>query len=146
MAKKELSRNQKKEMALDLYLRTDMTQKEICAMIGWSEKTFSENKEKHGWEILKGASTVTAAKIVAQIYNQLHMATLDPNSMLSADQALKYAKTIELLSNKKVTISSVMSVFRGFNTFGISRNEKLIKEVNELQNEYINELVKSYGN
>lgn len=58
-----LSRERKRELALEMYLNTDKTQKEICEIVGWTEKTFTENKEKGVWDALKGASTITAANI-----------------------------------------------------------------------------------
>jgi hypothetical protein len=56
----KLSRERKRELALEMYLNTDKTQKEICAIVGWTEKTFTDNKEKGQWDSLKGATTITA--------------------------------------------------------------------------------------
>ena len=37
-----MTKEQKQEIARTLYLVSDKTQKEICTIVGWTEKTFIE--------------------------------------------------------------------------------------------------------
>jgi hypothetical protein len=129
----------KAELALDLYLHTDKSQKEICEIVGWTEKTFTANKIKNNWEELKGAGAITSAKIVTNLYKKLH--DLSGADSLDADKLIKTAKAIEALSNKKATISQIINVFKDFTTWAFGKNAELAKEINRLQNEFINEKV-----
>jgi len=137
--KKELSREQKRELALEMYLNTDKTQREICEIIGWTPKTFTENKEKGDWEALKGATTITAANIIKKLYLKLEI--LVDNEKIDADALIKVTKSIEFLSNKKVTVSQHINCSKEFTTWLFGRKPELAKEVNKYQLEFINELV-----
>jgi hypothetical protein len=140
MAKKEkLSRERKREIALDLYLNTEKTQKEICEIVGWTEKTFTDNKEKGLWEALKGATTITAANIIRQLYVRLE--GLVYADKIDADALIKVTKSIEFLSNKKVTVSQHINCAKEFTTWLFATKPELAKEVNKAQREFINELV-----
>lgn len=145
MAKSTMSNAQKRDVALDLYINTDKSQKEICEIVGWAEKTFSDNKEKFKWDLLKGASTITAQNIIGKLYKRLDEMVKDDGTPINADQLIKITKSIEALSNKKVTISQIINTFKEFNTFGFSRNPELIKQITQLQTEFINDKAKSYG-
>ncbi len=140
MAKNDnLSRERKRDLALELYLNTDKTQKEICEIVGWTEKTFTENKEKGVWDALKGASTITAANIIRKLY--LKLEELVDAEKIDADALIKVTKSIEFLSNKKVTISQHINCAKEFTTWLFSAKPDLAKEFNKLQREFINELV-----
>lgn len=133
--KKELGREQKRQLALDLYLNTDYTQKQICAIVGWSEKSFSDNKEKGKWEELKGAQTITAQKIIRNLHVRAY--ELSEQGKFNADEMSKIAKSIEIFSDKRVTISSTINVFKEFTTWAFTRNPELAKQINILQQEFI---------
>jgi predicted DNA-binding protein YlxM (UPF0122 family) len=140
MAKKQpLNRKQKQDKALEMYLNTDLSQKEICEIIGWTEKTFTDNKEKNGWAALKGAEKITSRNIVAKLYLQLEK-IVDADT-LSADALIKVATSIEKLSDKKVTISHHINCGRAFTTYLMGKNPELAKDVNKYQREFINEMV-----
>lgn len=135
MAKKEIGRQQKRDLAFDLYLNTDKSQKEICEIVGWTEKTFSENKDKGNWEELKGAETITSRKIIANLYQQLH--DLSDKPIVHADKIIKLANAIEKLSGKKVTLSNSINVFKDFTIYAFGIDAELAKKINQLQNQYI---------
>lgn len=156
---KALSNNQKKEIALDLYLHTDLTQKEICDRIGWTEQTFSKHKQKDNWDILKGATTVTAEKLVARLYRHLDEITTPPPPrsrrkdddeeedeffkwrMPSADELNKIASAIEKLETKRVTISHHINSFKEFTTWLSGKDVELTKVINKLQDEFIKQKI-----
>jgi len=137
--KKDLSRSDKRELAFDLYLNTDKTQKEICSIVGWTEKTFTENKEKGVWDALKGATTITAANITRKLY--LKLEELTDADKIDADALIKVTKSIEFLSNKKVTASQLINCFKLFTTWFFAKKPDMAKEVNKFQMEFINEFI-----
>lgn len=141
MAKAQpLSRKQKQDKALEMYLNTELSQKEICEIIGWTEKTFTDNKEKYGWSSLKGASTITSQKIISKLYLRLEQ-MMDADTPINPDGLIKISKAIEALSNKKVTTSHHINCAKEFTIFLFSKNVELAKEVNKYQREFINQLV-----
>jgi len=140
MAKEtKLSRERKRDLALEMYLNTDKSQKEICEIVGWTEKTFTENKEKGQWDSLKGASTITAANIIKKLY--LRLEKLVDADKIDADALIKVTKSIEFLSNKKVTISHHINCAKEFTIWLFAKNPELAKEFNKHQRAFINELV-----
>jgi len=130
------SRDNKRALALELYMNSDLNQKQICEIIGWTEKTFSENKIKFGWDELKGATTITPHKIISKLYKRLDTMT-EEGMPLAADEIIKIAKSIEKLTDKRTTISHIINVFKEFNTFVMGRDGDLGKKVNDLMNEFI---------
>ena len=140
MAKEtKLGRDKKRELALEMYLNTDKTQKEICEIVGWTEKTFTDNKEKGQWDSLKGASTITAANIIKKLY--LKLENLVDADKIDADALIKVTKSIEFLTNKKVTISQHINCAKEFTVWLFAKKPELAKELNKFQREFINELV-----
>ncbi|MDN4015252.1 hypothetical protein QX233_22650, partial [Chryseobacterium gambrini] len=87
----------------DLFLETDKTQKEIAEIIHVTEKTLGKWKTEGEWDLLKSASTVTARKIIENLYKKAHALSEDPKS--KPNDIIQIANSIEKLSNKKVTIS-----------------------------------------
>lgn len=135
----KLSRERKRELALEMYLNTDKTQKEICNIVGWTEATFTDNKEKGQWDSLKGATSITAANIIKKLYLKLE-ALVDADK-IDADALIKVTKSIEFLSNKKVTISQHINCAKEFTVWLFAKKGDLAKEFNKYQREFINELV-----
>lgn len=134
-----MNRADKRASALDLYLNTDKTQKEICEIVGWTQATFTDNKEKGDWEALKGATTITAANIIKKLYLKLDELTDDKE--INADALIKVAKAIEFMSNKKVTGSQLINCFKLFITWLFPKKPELAKEVNKAQMEFLNEFI-----
>ena len=138
MSKQEkLTNDRKREIALDLYLNTDKSQKEICEIIGCTEKTFGNWKEKFKWEHLKGASTITARNIISKLYTKLE--ALTDEEVINADKLIKVAKSIEMLSDRKVTISHHINCAKEFTSWVAAKDVEMAKRINTLQYEFINE-------
>lgn len=133
----KLNNDDKRSIALDLYLNTDYTQKQICEIVGWTEKTFTNNKEKYNWEGLKGASTVTAQSIIGKLYLKLEKLVDEPN--INTDALIKTAKTIESLSDKKITLSHHINCAKEFCTWAFGVDPELAKKINKLQAQFITE-------
>lgn len=140
MAKNDkLSQERKRELALEMYLNTDKSQKEICDIVGWTEATFTKNKEKFGWDSLKGATSITAQNIIKKLYLKLE-ALVDADK-IDADALIKVTKSIEFLSNKKVTVSQHINCAKEFTVWLFAKKPDLAKELNKYQREFINEMV-----
>ena len=133
--KKGLSYDDKKVIALELYLETDKNQKEIAMIVGVTEKTISKWIKEGDWELLKQAQTITVKNIVTNLYNQAYKLSIADE--VNADKLIKLANTIEKLQNKKVTISHIINVFKDFTTFAFSENAELAKQINVLQKKYV---------
>lgn len=129
----------KQANALDLYLNTDMDQKQICTMLDVSQQTFTKWKKEGNWEELKGAETITASKIRSQLLMKMH--ELSTADKIDADKLIKVATAIERISDKKATISQSINVFKDFTTWCIKVNPEKAKEINLLQIQYVNMLV-----
>lgn len=134
MAKK-LTNEEKKAIAQELFMETDKTGKEISSIVGVTEKTFGNWKSKGDWELLKQAQTVTAKNIVQNLYQKAYNLTLEDK--IDADKLVKIANTIDKLSNKKVTISHIINVFKDFTTWAFAENPELAKQINLLQKKYV---------
>jgi uncharacterized protein YjcR len=132
-----MKRAEKKQVAFDLFMNTDKSQKEIADLVGCNEKTLSQWKSKENWEELKSAQTLTAVKIIRQIYKRLDDLTQE-GSQLDADKIIKLANSIEKLSDRNATISQTINVFKDFISWMMEKEPELAKKVNEFQKLYIN--------
>ncbi len=137
MAKKstKATNKEKENIAFDLYMNTDLSQKEICELVNWTEKTFSTHKKEGDWEVLKGAQTVTAQKIIVNIYKQIYELS-QSTSAIDADKMLKLSKTAKDLQ-KEATISHFIMVFKDFTTHMFGVDQELAKTINLHQMNFI---------
>lgn len=129
----------KKNLAFELFMNTDKSQKDIAEIVGVAEKTISKWKQQGKWEELKGAETVTAQKIVANLYQKAY--ELSEADVLDADKIIKIANSIEKLSDKRVTVSNTINVFKEFTGWLMKENTKLAKAINTEMKKYVNEKV-----
>ena len=136
---KNLTRNRKQELALELYLNTDKTQREICDVVGWTEKTFTAHKERGDWQSLKGATSITAARIIKKLYIKLDK--LADDDAVNADALIKVANSIEKLSDKKLTLSHHINCAKEFTVWLLRQNPQLAQQLNKYQQQFINQLV-----
>lgn len=125
----------KKAMAQELTLNTDKTGKEIAQIVKITEKTYSKWKREGDWDLLKQASTVTAANIINNLYKQAHDLSLE--DAVNADKLVKIANTIEKLSNRRTTVSSIINVFKDFTSWAYGQEPELAKQINDLQRKYV---------
>lgn len=135
-------RDKKRELAQQLYLYTSMDQKEICAKVGWTEATFTKNKQKYKWEELKAAYTLTRESVIRNLYQQVNLITETANQEKRAltakecDQIAKLSNAIEKL-NRKESLSSYIQVFDTFSKWLLKVNAKLAREVIGYQDDFI---------
>ena len=126
--KKELSIEDKKAIAYDLYMNTQLSQKEICAKIKITAATFTAWKKKYDWEVHKQAFSITAQNIISNLMQKAY--ELSTAEKINPDGVLKIVKSIEGLSANKVTISNIINVFKDFTKWEFERNPELAKKIN----------------
>lgn len=69
--KESMSREQIRETAKGLYVKSGMTQKEIAALLGVSEKAVSEWRKKYDWDTAKQIQSITRKSLLEDAYKQL---------------------------------------------------------------------------
>ena len=133
---------QKAEVARLLYLSTEKSQKEICAIVGWAEKTFTEQKQKGKWNELRDTKNLTRQQIISMLHSQtlkLIEVAKDENRLLSArevDSIAKLAASIDKLE-KKATIETYIEVFEEYNKWLMTVNMNFAQTNNHHQDLFI---------
>ena len=88
----ELKLEQKKQWAQTLFVKENMSQKEIASTVGVSEKTIGAWKEKYKWESLQTIQLTTKEEQIRSLYAQLK----DLNYAISQrDEGKRHATTPE---------------------------------------------------
>lgn len=67
----KLTNTQKKEFAKTLYLKENLTQKEIAARVGISQQTMTRWVNTERWEDLKTSITLTRQEQIGNLYRQV---------------------------------------------------------------------------
>ena len=142
MAGKALSNEDKKEIAYDLYMNTKMSQKEIADRAKVTQATFTAWKQKYDWEIHKQAFSITSQNIISNLMQKAFK--MSEEDKVNPDGILKLVKSIEGLSDRKVTISNVINVFKEFTTWAFDKNPELSKEINRMQKEFVSHKINSH--
>ena len=137
-----MTRKQKIDVARTLYLLTEKSQKEICVVVGWTEKTFTEQKQKGKWNELRDTKSLTKQQIISMLHSQtlkLIEAAKDENRLLSArevDSIAKLAASIDKLE-KKATLETYIEVFEEYNKWLMSVNMNFAQINNHHQDLFI---------
>lgn len=84
MGKNKLSNDDKKALAHDLFMNTDKTQNEICSIVGVTPPTLTKWSQDGMWRELKGATTITASNITANIYKKMFEMTTGEGELVNA--------------------------------------------------------------
>lgn len=137
--KKELSNEDKKAIAYDLYMNTQLSQKEICSKIKITAATFTTWKKKYDWEVHKQAFSITAQNIISNLMQKAY--ELSTADKINPDGVLKIVKSIEGLSANKVTISNIINVFKDFTKWEFERNPELAKKINAEMKAFVDDKI-----
>lgn len=114
----ELSRSKKKELARQIYLRDNLSQKEIAEMVDVSQKTLCNWIKSEKWDAEKSAYTITREQQIQRIYGHIsaiNQAISDrepPQNVPDAKEAdtlNKLATAIKKLENE-VGIAEIVGV------------------------------------
>ncbi|PKP09864.1 MAG: DDE transposase family protein [Bacteroidetes bacterium HGW-Bacteroidetes-4] len=147
-----LTNKQKKDWAKLLFLKENLTQKEIAERVGVTEKTISNwvNDKKENWEMLKSSVIVTKSEELRRIYMQINelntfIATREPGQRFAnskeADSLNKLAATVRALETD-VAIADVIEVFKRFTEWLRAVDLDKAKDVIRLEDDFIKHLLK----
>lgn len=141
-----MTKEQKVDIARTLYLMSDKTQKEICLIVDWTEKTFGEQKRKGKWDELKDTRSLTKQQIVTILHAQtlkiIELAKSEER-VLSAkeiDSIAKLASSIDKLE-KKATIETFIEVFEEYNKWLMTIQPDFAQQNNQYQDKFIHSKV-----
>ena len=145
-----LSRDDKRTLALQLFLHTDMTQEEIAKSVGWTAKSFTLNKVKYKWAELKAAHSTTRSSNVAGLLTQislmLEMARKEkrPLTVKETDSIVKLSSAIEKIDRKE-SIGGYIQCFSAFSTYLSQVNPELAGKVVSEQDRFIQIKIQELG-
>lgn len=137
-----MDNQQKKEVAKALFLNTEKTQKDICEIVGWTEKTFSEVKQKYRWGELKDNKSLTRQQIITMMHAQtlkMMKAAEEEDRILKTNEVdcvAKLTASIDKLE-KRATIETIIEVFEEYNNWLLGLNVALAQENNKWQDRYV---------
>jgi DNA mismatch repair protein MutH len=137
-----MNQHQKAEVSRTLYLMTDKTQKEICEVVGWTEKTFTDQKRKGKWDEMKDTKSLTRQQIITILHGQtlkLIEGANEENRLLSAkeiDSIAKLTASIDKLE-KKATIETFIEVFEEYNKWLMNVQPDFAQQNNLYQDSFI---------
>lgn len=137
-----MTQNHKIEIARTLFLTTEKTQKEICEIVGWTEKTFTDQKQKGKWNEMRDTKNLTKQQIISLLHTQtlkIIDTAKDENRLLSArevDSIAKLAASIDKLE-KKATLETFIEVFEDYNKWLMVMNMDFAQRNNHYQDLFI---------
>jgi uncharacterized protein YjcR len=143
----ELTREQKKEWAGELYLRQNFTQQEIADKVGVSRKTIGNWVAAEKWEERKAGITLTREYQIESLYRQVAEINSNiakrPNgkrfaSSTEADTLAKLSTSIKKMETE-VGISDVISVSMRFIKFVRGFDLDKAKDITRLFDAFIKE-------
>jgi len=136
---------EKKELARNLYVKSDFNRKEIAAQVGTTEKTLRRWIEEGEWDKTKDALQITRPKLLQDAYAQLNAINRHveenlggiPTKDLSDAKAI-LRKEIEVFDFQP--IHKYIEVFEDFIQY-LSKNEPAkVSEFATLSQRFINQL------
>jgi len=136
-----MKNSEKKELAKQLFLNTNLTQKEIAEKVLVMPKTMGKWCKE--WRVIKAAKSSTKEHTVARLYSgiDLILKTAEDESRpitdSEADKISKINKTIGTI-DKDLDLAIYIQVFEEYNKFLFPLNADLTKENNSYQDKFIN--------
>jgi len=140
-----LTPKEKKDWAELLFIKTQLSQKEIAERVGTTEKTLSNWVNDNNWKTLRTSIFITREEQLRRLYDQLN----ELNNAISerekgkrfadskeADSITKLSAAIRNLEND-TSIADIIDVFIEFMNFIQQSDFKKAKEIIELQDAFI---------
>jgi hypothetical protein len=139
---------EKKDLARNLYVKSDFNRKEIAAQVGTTEKTLRKWIEESDWDKMKDSIQITRPKLLQDAYNQLNAINRKietelfgiPTKELS-DAKGTIRREIEVFSDQP--IHKYIEVFEEFIGYLSKTTPAKVVEFAELSQGFINQLNKS---
>lgn len=132
---------QKKQIAKELYMLGNHTQKELAQRVGVTENTMGKWCKE--WKPIKAAATATKNEVIQRIDEQINKvfeaAEKESRSLTSTDTDMlsKLSKIRESM-NKEIGLSIIMQVFIEYNNFLMSHDSELCRQNNKYQDQFVN--------
>lgn len=138
---------QKKELAKQLYLNGNLTQKVISEKVLVTEKTIGKWVQE--WKELKAAKTATKDQIIARylrMIDQILETAEDEGRTITDSEADKISKLNKAKDSidKEIGLSMYIQVFQEYNAYLVPLNLDLAQENNNYQDKFIH--LKAIGN
>jgi DNA-binding XRE family transcriptional regulator len=145
-----LTNQQKKDWAKLIYLKDNLTQKEIAQKVGVTEKTIGKWIQSEEWYKLKSSITITKEETLRRFYIQINEITA---AIEKRDDGQKYANSKETDTLVKLTaaiknletetsISEVIEVSKNFLNWLRKHDLTKAQELSEYFDAYIKTLLK----
>jgi len=147
----ELSASQKREWAMQLYLRDDLTQKQIAATVGVSENTMSKWVIEGMWEGRRKTLLTTREEIIRDLYeglsrlNKANKESLeddDPETEPNYDAVSKMTRAIKNLE-RETGIGDMIHTARALIDFVRTEDTEAAKVINKWADLFIKDKIKS---
>jgi transcriptional regulator with XRE-family HTH domain len=143
---------EKKEWAKLLYLKENLTQKEIAIKVGVTEKTLSKwvNDKEEKWEQMKASIIITKEEELRRIYMQIkelnaHIFTREEGKRFAnskeADTLNKLSATARAMETE-ASLADVIEVFKRFLDWLREFDLIKAKEIADLQDSFIKHCMK----
>ncbi len=137
-----MSRKALKSLAQEIFLHSNINQKELAEKVGVSERTIGKWVNEGNWKNLRTAKNVSRQSLLQKAYANLEkMNTLieehggvPPKQLTDAKSV--FVREVQAL-DKQDSLSHAVSVMEGFMGFLFKRNPKMAKEVAQYQLEFI---------
>lgn len=126
-----MKKKQAQEYAKLLYTQMGLTQKEIAARVGVTEKTIGNWKERESWDELKTVLTTTRSSVIKNLQRQMELWQLQIGDNLAGtkevDILVKLAAAINSLE-KETGISEMVDTGMKFIQFLQQHDHEIAKE------------------
>lgn len=145
-----LKMQDKKEWAKLLFVRENLTQKEIAGRVGIAEKTMSKWVNDNNWEQLRSSVIITKSEELRRIYMQINELN---TSIFKRDEGARFANSKEADTLNKlaataraleteVAIADIIEVFKRFSEWLRAVDLDKAKETVRLMDDFIRSLLK----
>lgn len=145
-----LTLQQKKDWAKLLYLKENLTQKEIAARVSVTEKTLSKWVNEGKWDMLKSSVIITKSEELQRIYLQINELN---DSIFSREKGQRFASNKEADSLVKLTatarnletdasVADVIEVFKRFSNWLRSVDLEKAKDLIVFQDAFIKNIMR----
>lgn len=137
-------KSEDKKLAYELFMSTELTQKEIAARVNVTEKTLSIWVKDGEWVVQKAALNITPKKTIAGYLMQLEkmresISKRDENpwpTSAESDIIMKISKSMKMLQ-KDLTLTDYINSFEQLFKFVNTSDPKLARQLLDYQNEFV---------
>lgn len=142
-----MAKKSEKLLARELFLNTQLSQREIAERLSLSEQTMSSWQKEGNWEALRAAKKVTKSALISNYYTilytmqeQIGNRAIPDNVPTSkeADIMAKIGSQIEKI-DKQSSLQDYILAFEEFLQFMLERDPELARQIAPFQYEFLQE-------